>query len=489
MGGLGKTTLAQLVYNDDRMEEHFDLKAWICVSDDFDVLKMTKPILEKLGLSTNSDSKSLDWLQVTLQQNLTGKKFLIALDDVWNNNYSEWEALSNPFKFGAAGSRVIVTTREQRVASIMHSSTIYNLKKLQGEDCWTLFSKHAFHSGNSDAHPELEVIGRQIVKRCDGLPLAVKTIGALLWSKLDVSEWNKTPRSEIWDLSCDVIPALRLSYQYLPLHLKRCFAYCSIFPKDYDFKKEYLILLWMAEGLLPQVKDKTMEQIGDDYFVDLVSRSLFQQSSITYEERFGMHDLVNDLAKFVLGQFTFRLEGENSLEIVNKTRHVSFSRISVDTTKNFGALYETKGLRAFLPIYSDNEILAKEYVDLLPILRCLRVFSLCYCQNLIELPDSMGKIKHLRYLDLSGTPIRKIPDSICKLCNLQTLKLRCCLNLTALPRDTYKLINLRHGVQRLYRVVTSKLVSVTISCPLKSRIISLFSSFIHLLKMYFLEVS
>ncbi|KAG6632573.1 putative disease resistance protein At3g14460 [Carya illinoinensis] len=446
LGGLGKTTLAQLVYQDDRMKRHFDLKAWVCVSVDFDALKITKTILEELGLSTNSDDKSLNWLQVTLQQNLTGKKFLLVLDDVWNKNSSEWEALSNPFKFGAEGSRVIVTTRDEGVASTMRSTKIHKLKELREKDCWKLFSKQAFHSGNSDAHPELEVIGRQIVKRCGGLPLAVKTIGALLWSELDVSEWDKILRSEIWDLPCDVIPALRLSYKYLPIHLKRCFAYCSIFPQDFDFEKEELILLWMAEGLLPQVKDKTMEQIGDDYFADLVSRSLFQQSHIRYmNEWFGMHDLVNDLARSVSGQFTFRLEGENSLEIGNKTRHLSFREISVDTIKKFGALYEAKGLRTFLPIHPYNKIFTKEHaLDLLPMVRCLRVLNLSSSQKLIELPDSIGKMKHLRHLDVSGTPIRKLPDSICKLCNLQTLKISQCQNLTVLPGDIHKLISLRH---------------------------------------------
>ncbi|XP_042955986.1 putative disease resistance protein At3g14460 [Carya illinoinensis] len=447
MGGLGKTTLAQLVYNDDRMEGHFDHKAWVCVSDDFDVLKMTKTILQNLESSTISDSKSLDWLQVTLQQKLRGKKFLLVLDDVWNKNiknYSEWEAFSNPFRYGAEGIRVIVTTREKPVASIMQYTAIYDLKTLQDDDCWSLFSKHAFHSGNSDAHPELEVIGRKIVERCKGLPLAVKTIGALLWSELDVKEWNKIMMSEIWDLQSDIIPALRLSYKYLPLHLKCCFAYCSIFPKDYDFEKEELILLWMAEGFLPQGKDKTAEQIGDDYFADLVSRSLFQQSSKNTRE-FGMHDLVNDLARFVSGQFTFRLEGENSLEIGSKTRHLSFFKRSTRKIEKFGVLYEATGLRTFLPIYPSNQILAKELApDLLPMLRCLRVLNLSSSLKLTELPDSIGKMKHLRHLDVSLTPIRKLPDSICKLCNLQTLRISLCNNLTVLPRDIHKLINLRH---------------------------------------------
>jgi uncharacterized protein YoxC len=188
MGGIGKTTLAQLVYKDERVKKHFDLKAWVCVSDEFDVLKLTKTILEEVGLSTNADSKNLNLLQVMLQEKLMGNKFLFVLDDIWNENYAHWEALSNPFNFGAHGSTIIITTRNESVASIMHTVPSHHLKTLLEEDCWSLFAKHAFHGYNSDAHPKLQVIGRQIVKKCKGLPLAAKTIGSLLRSKLNIDD-------------------------------------------------------------------------------------------------------------------------------------------------------------------------------------------------------------------------------------------------------------------------------------------------------------
>ncbi|KAF5471266.1 hypothetical protein F2P56_011711 [Juglans regia] len=293
-------------------------------------------------------------------------------------------------------------------------------------------------------NPELEAIGRQIVEKCKGLPLAVKTIGALLSFNVNADNWNEKLKSELWDMSTEIIPALRLSYKYLPSHLKRCFAYCSIFPKDYFFKEEELVLLWMAEGFLQMSNNKTMEQVGHDYFFDLVSRSLLLQSSHVYlgnyssPSTFGMHDLVNDLARFVSGQFIFRLEGGNSLQVTNKTRHISI----VETIpKTLDALYEAKGLRTFLPIYGG----IFPHVSL-PKLRFLRVLSFARNRNLTELPVSIGKIRHLKYLDLSFTPIRKLPDSICKLCNLQTLRLRYCRNLTALPRDMHKLVSLRYLV-------------------------------------------
>jgi hypothetical protein len=321
MGGIGKTALAQLVYKDKMVNEHFDLQAWVCVSDEFDMLKLTKTMLEEVDSSANTNSKNLNLLQLTLNEKLMGKKFLLVLDDVWNENYVDWEMLSKPFKSGAPGSMVIVTTRNDDVASIMRTVPTHRLKTLLEEDCWSLFAKHAFLDGISDARPELEVIGRQIVKKCEGLPLAAKTIGALLRSKLNVDEWENILKSELWDSPIDktnILPALRLSYKYLPPQLKQCFAYCSIFPKDYVLEKDQVVLLWMAEGFLEETRNKGMEEVGEDYFLALASRSLLEQYSSGNKSGFIMHDLVNDLAKFVSGQFTFRLEVDYSEEIVEE---------------------------------------------------------------------------------------------------------------------------------------------------------------------------
>jgi hypothetical protein len=453
MGGIGKTTLAQLVYNDNRAKEHFELEVWVCVSDPFDVFMAMKTILEEVGSSTNADRKNLNQLQIKLKETLTSKKFLLVLDGVWDMNYAKWEVLSNALKYGAQGSKVIVTTRNFEVARVMQADVTHCLKELLKEDCWSLFSKYAFHNGNSDAYPKLEAIGRQVVKKCKGLPLAIKAIGALLWSKLDLDEWDKVLRSELWDLSIEetgILPALGLSYKYLSSHQKRCFAYCSIFPKDYAFKKNILILLWMAEGFLPQVKNKTMEEVGDDYFLALVSRSLFQQCN---RNEYIMHDLVSDLAKFIYKQFALSHEDVCSREILSNTRHFSYSCRTLHI-KEFEAFHKAKRLRTVLElnydvafvtnsafVYRNSDVVSQ---FLLPVLRCLRVLSLSHYYCITELPYSIGKMIHLRYLDLSYTRIKRLPDSICELCNLQTLKLSHCTNFATFPRDMHKLINLRH---------------------------------------------
>jgi hypothetical protein len=445
MGGIGKTTLAQLVYNDNRLNEHFDLKAWVCVSDPFDLVMVMKTIMKEVGSSAIVDSKNLNRLQIELIETLKTKKFLLVLDDVWDTDPAKWEALSNAFMFGAQGSKVIVTTRDSEVARVMHAGSTHRIMKLSKKYCWSLFAKFAFHNGNSDVYPELEAIGRQIVEKCKGLPLAIKAIGALLWSKLDVDEWDKVLRSELWDLSVKetgILPALGLSYKYLSSHLKRCFAYCSIFPKDYAFKKDKLVLLWMAEGLLPQSKNKTMQEVGDDYFVALVSRSLFQRSN---RNEYIMHDLVSDLAKFISEQFTLVLEDDRSREIGSKTRHLSYFYTKFHVRK-FATFHEAKRLRTILELnfFRDDWYYISRTDYLLPMIRCLRVLILSHNRHITKLPDSIGKLIHLRYLDLSTTNIKRLPNSICKLCNLQILNLSNCWFLVAFPRDMHKLINLLH---------------------------------------------
>ncbi|XP_059640059.1 putative disease resistance RPP13-like protein 1 [Cornus florida] len=177
MGGIGKTTLAQLAYNHERVEGRFDLKAWVCVSDDFHayVHRVTKAILERVALKTH-DSMSLETLQQNLKESLSGKKFLLVLDDVWNDKYEDWEVLKRPFKVGAPGTKIIVTTRNGAVAKTMAlSQPAHLLQGLSNHECLSLLARHALEKENFNADPGLKGIGEEIVNKCNGLPLAVKT--------------------------------------------------------------------------------------------------------------------------------------------------------------------------------------------------------------------------------------------------------------------------------------------------------------------------
>ncbi|XP_012443801.2 putative disease resistance RPP13-like protein 1 [Gossypium raimondii] len=444
MGGMGKTTLAQLVYNDPSIKESFDHKSWVCVSDDFDVVNITKTILRSLDADSR-DENDLNLLQVKLKEKLSGKRMLLVLDDIWNESYGDWTILRAPF---GAGTKIIVTTRLQKVSSNVDSVKAFYLGKLSHHDCLSIFAQHALKARNFDGHLQFKEFGENIVRRCNGLPLAAKAIGSLLRTVTDHREWEKVYESEIWDLPedpCGLIPALRLSYHYLPPHLKRCFAYCSIFPKDYEFEEEEIILLWRAEGFLQSKAKIQGKGLGNQYFQDLVSRSFFQRSSED-NSRFVMHDLMNDLAQSVAGEICCRLEGEKQQKFSHRSRHSAYViDESYQSVKKFEAFYQMTSLRTFLPLvapsYKDFYLSNVVLDELLPSLSYLRVLSLGGYE-IYDLPDFFENLKHLRYLNFSGTRINRLPDSLCTLYHSEILILRDCSNLKNLPWKIGNLVNL-----------------------------------------------
>ncbi|XP_029146318.1 putative disease resistance RPP13-like protein 1 isoform X3 [Arachis hypogaea] len=446
IGGVGKTTLAQSVYNnEEEFMKGFDLKAWVCVSENFDVAETTKNVIKEISPGTK-DLEHFNSLHHTLKEKLLNKKFFIVLDDVWSDDGDKWSNFMTPFQYGKKGSIVLLTTRGENVALAVQNCRPYFLGGLSEHYCWSVFADNAsFPQSNGSA--ELEVIGREIVKKCSGLPLAAETLGRLLRTKHDVQEWKDILTSNIWEFSVEkskIIPALLISYFYLPAHLKRCFVYCSLFPKDYNFKKDGLILLWMAEDLLPPSKGrKSLEEVGCECFDELTSRLFF--TKIHYHgDYFVMHDLLHDLAIFLAGDFYCNSEELGEEEISNQTRHLCVN-ISRCSPKLYNSISKVESLRTLLLIedfcsskntddMATHEILSK--------CKYLRVLSL---ERLDVLPDSMGKLIHLRYLTLSHYHSKKLPESLCNLRVLQTLRLHCCL-LSALPSGLHHLVSLRHLV-------------------------------------------
>ncbi|KAJ4970865.1 hypothetical protein NE237_003964 [Protea cynaroides] len=476
-GGAGKTTLAKLVYNDEIVEnsKYFDLKAWVCVSDDFDEARLTKEILDSATKSSSHSSHSLDMLQVKLKELLSRKRFLLVLDDMWNDDYEKWYALTTPFAVGKSGSKILVTTRNKQVSSIVRTDPNdhdHDLKGLSDDYCFALFKKHAFVDGNSsNANQKLDEFGQKIVKKCKGLPLAVKTLACLLRVKRDNWEWEEILENEIWDLmenKNNILPSLMLSYHHLPPLLKRCLEYCALFPKDYVFSKKYLVMLWMAEGfVLPNPKGKKrLEEIGGSYFDELFMRSFFELSLpsdywISYEKRdvlfkfhdksffesssmktgstFVMHDLIHDLASFVSDGVYCRREwfSNNSSQVRKTTRH------SFDLPDNFTIkTTEYKVMKKLRTIIVEGRryCMFHQFPIKFQFLRVLRVTF----RKIHELPNSIGKLKQLRLLDLSFCSIQRLPGQITTLYNLQTLILTGCSMLMELPKDIGNLVNLRH---------------------------------------------
>ncbi|XP_025635682.1 putative disease resistance RPP13-like protein 1 [Arachis hypogaea] len=448
IGGIGKTTLAQLVYNDARVKKKFAIKAWVCVATKFDPVNVTKAIIEDIA-SSPCNMVNLNSIQTELKEKLTEKTFLVVLDDVWDNHQNLWDNFLKPFLRGNKGSKILLTTRNRNVDSVVSTTNRhYKLDILSDEYCWSLFLKHSSISTSSRQYVILEQIGKKIVEKCKGLPLAVKTLGGLLRNKDNVEDWENILESKIWELpeeESKIVLALRVSYHYLPSHLKRCFVYCSLYPEDYQFGKEELIFLWMAEDFVQPIESYTLYNIGRVYFDELVARSFFQPSS-KYVSLFVMHDL----ATFFAGKFYFRIRKfGDPHKICSKTRHLSYMINPYDPIFRLGEAY--KGaihMRTFLDVHFPHQPrglikLESEFWLLQLQMRCLRVLSL-KCFSIESLPDSIGELIHLRYLDLSKTPIVTLPESLCKLYNLQTLKLKYCEKLEMLPSRMQDLVNLRH---------------------------------------------
>ncbi|XP_039166807.1 putative disease resistance RPP13-like protein 1 [Eucalyptus grandis] len=351
------------------------------------------------GLS--NEGEDLNELQVKLKDSLYGKKFLVVLDDIWNEKYEKWTALLKPFEAGAKGSKIIITTRNLHVASITRASP-YPLRELSFDNCVSLLAFHALEAINFESHPAFEMIGKKIAERCKGLPLASKMLGGVLRTKSNPDEWEDTLNNKIWDLPTaendEVLPILKLSYVHLPSHLKRCFAYCAIFPKDYEIERDELVLLWMADGLLDGQKAKENNlRLGRNYFDELVSRSFLQQSSV-YVSKFSMHDLLNDLAKSIAGGTCFS-SGESQLAInedeatPEKARYASFISSKFVTSKCLRAYHRMKALRSLMLLGGNFYISNKVLHDLLIELKYLRVLSICHC-DIVEVPNCVGNLKN-----------------------------------------------------------------------------------------------
>ncbi|XP_061376562.1 putative disease resistance protein RGA1 [Gastrolobium bilobum] len=436
LGGLGKTTIAQLIFNHERVVNHFELRIWVCVYEDFSLKRMIKAIVESASGHPCADM-DLEPLQRRLQDLLQQKRYLLVLDDVWDDEQENWQRLKSVLACGAKGASILVTTRLPKVAAIMGTVPPHELSLLSDNDCWELFKQRAF--GPNEAEREgLLVLGKEIVKKCGGVPFAAKALGGLLRFKRKENEWLYVKESQLWSLQDEgsVMPALRLSYLNLPVKLRQCFAFCALFPKDVEIEKQFLIELWMANGFVSSNETLNAEDIGDEVWNELYWRSFFQdiQTDIFGKIKiFKMHDLVHDLAQSVTEEVCCITYDNNNVKSTSeRIRHLSTYR-----RKSFW-LHKLKALKTYIERYN--------YVDDQLPSQVLKCYSLRVLQStgLSNLSASIGHLKHLRYLDISMGRFETLPESLCRIWNLQILKLDCCYDLKKLPNSLIQLKALQH---------------------------------------------
>lgn len=454
MGGIGKTTLARNIYEKLNIGPHFDLYAWVTVSQEYSVRKILFEILSCLGESTREMIEKTEVeLSVKLHKTLTNSRYLVIVDDIWS--IDAWDAIKFYLPDNFNKSRMIVTTRQLDVANYFSSSALA-LNFLDYGKSWKLFCHNAFGQLGCP-FDELVTIGNEIVRKCMGLPLSLAVIGGLLGKS------SKTP--EDWEIVAnDISSALEsagdsqyqnlfsVSYNYLPACLKPCFLYLGIFQEDHEIRVSRLIKLWIAEGLLKPDKEQNLEDVAKGFVQDLIDRNLILAGSFGSNGKLKtckVHDLLREICIRVVEKEKFLC----ITRVLDTPRDLNMERriINLGTT---GVNNYSRGVFDTFESTSLARSLICESPALLPFKsRLLRVLVEAYSDSLA---DTFKQV-NLRFLAYESVraPIGwvstyELPSSISLLWNVQTIIIDRSVEKVVAPSEIWEMRQLRH--LEFYRV-------------------------------------
>uniref|UniRef100_A0A0E0MI40 Uncharacterized protein n=1 Tax=Oryza punctata TaxID=4537 RepID=A0A0E0MI40_ORYPU len=438
-GGIGKTTLAQKVFNDQKLKGSFDKHAWICVSQDYSPASVLGQLLRTIEVEHRQE-ESIGELQSKLESAIKDKSFFLVLDDLWQSDV--WTNLLRIPLHSAATGIILITTRQDTVAREIGVEEAHRIDLMSPAVGWELLWK-SMNIQDEKKVQNLRDVGIEIVQKCGGLPLAIKVIARVLASKDKTeNEWKKILAKNVWSMAKlpkEIRGALYLSYDDLPEHLKQCFLYCIVYPEDWTIRRDELIRMWVAEGFVEVHTDQLLEDTAEEYYYELISRNLLQPVGSYFDQsRCKMHDLLRQLACYLSREECY-IGDPTSLVDNNMCK---LRRILVITEKDMVVIpsmgKEEIKLRTFRtqqnPLGIENTFFMR--------FMYLRVLDLS--DLLVEkIPDCIGHLIHLRLLDLDGTSISCLPESIGALKNLQMLHLQRCESLHSLPTAITQLYNLR----------------------------------------------
>ncbi|XP_037411357.1 putative disease resistance protein RGA4 [Triticum dicoccoides] len=439
IGGVGKTTLAQKIFNDQKIRGSFQLRAWICVSHDYNEVTILKEVLRNIGVY-HEQGETIAELQRKLAETVEGKSFFLVLDDVWHPNV--WtDLLRTPFHTTNSGV-ILVTTRDDQIAMRIGIQHTHQVDLMSAEVGWELLWKSMNIAEEKEVH-NLRNTGMEIVDKCGRLPLAIKVTASALASKdLTENEWRKFLGKYSGShgmLSDEIEGVLYLSYDELSHRLKQCFLYCALYTENSIIYRGVVTKLWIAEGFIMEQQGQPLEDTAEGYYYELIHRNLLQPDNTIFNQaQCRMHDLLRQLACKLSQDECFignveTLRGENMsklrrLSVVNKKDKLVLTSMDNMVVK----------VRTFLAFYGPWKIEDTFFKRFL----LLRVLALNY-SIVQKIPDYIGKLIHLRLLDLGHTGISHLPESIGSLKNLQVLSLINCDALHSLPSAMTQLCNLR----------------------------------------------
>nr|UBY06901.1 NBS-LRR disease resistance protein [Dasypyrum villosum] len=438
-GGVGKTTLAQKIYNDQKIKGSFEMHGWICVSQDYNEVTSLKEVLRNIGVH-HEQGETIAELQRKLAETIEGKSFFLVLDDVWHSNVST--DLLRPALHGTTAGVILATTRDDQIAKRIGADHTHRVDLMSVEVGWELLWK----SMNIDEEKEVQNFrntGIEIVHKCGRLPLAIKVTASALASKdLTENEWKKYLGKYVGSQSMlldEIEGALYLSYDELTHRLKQCFLYCALYAEDSIIERDKVTWLWIAEGFIEEQQGQLLEDIAVEYYHELIHRNLLQPDISYFDmSHCKMHDLLRQLALNISREECYigdveKLRGRNMSKLRRITAVIKKDMLVLPAVDKV----EVK-VRTFLTIrgpWRIGDTLFKRFL-------LLRVLVLNY--SLVQsIPDYIGKLIHLRLLNLDYTGISCLPESIGSLKNLQVLRLRWCNDLHNLPLAMTLLCSLR----------------------------------------------
>ncbi|GMH21689.1 hypothetical protein Nepgr_023531 [Nepenthes gracilis] len=447
MGGLGKTTLARKIYNDPAVNDHFHCRAWVFVSEEYDTREVLIGIIRSVMADADLESlekKKDQELKDILYKYLKGRRYLVVMDDIWKPGM--WDEVKACFPDSENQSRIMVTSRKKEVAVAVSPSSPHFLRLLTDEEGWELFSKKVFR--REDCPRDLENLGREFVSKCKGLPLSIVVLAGILASDRSYRTWSKKIAHVSLCITEDktCMDILALSYHDLPRQLRPCFLYFAAFPEDYEVPVRRLISLWIAEGFIPQMRGRTMEDVAEDYLENLIDRSLLQAGRARMDggiKTCRIHDLLRDLCISEAQRDNFmdtRFEIGSSSSSHSHPRRLSLHGCGPRFI--YSESCDITHVRSIQCFGRDNRRVMWTHWQSLNEGKLLRVLD--FGGSIIdEVPQTAGELILLRYLRFTDTSLNSFPDSILNLWHLHTLDMRS-FRLRILPIGIYKLHELRH---------------------------------------------
>ncbi|KAG9155288.1 hypothetical protein Leryth_021324 [Lithospermum erythrorhizon] len=449
MPGLGKTTLARKVYNDQAVEYEFFTRAWIFVSQNYSRREIFLSLLSIFVQTTVTAHKSDDQLADELRKHLEKGKYLIVVDDVWAEG--AWDDLKRAFPNNKKGSRILITSRNKKVATHANPTNgTHDLKFLTTKESLELLEKKVFGTEKCSSD-ELQTLGLQIAAKCEGLPLAIVVIAGILLNNRASNDWWKQVAENV---SSFVITdqerftdVLALSYNHLPYHLKSCFLYLGVFPEDYEIPVWRLIHLWIAEGFIEENGDLNLEELAEACVDDLVNRNLLMVVQRRYNGRIKtcrVHDMLFDFCKKEAEKQNFYQEIKKSEQATlgpsEKHRRVC---IHSGVMNYLSSRPKGERVRSFLSFAPDEIAMPRDAISIIPnafeLLRILDIKSISFD----IFPKDILHLALLRYIAICCN-IKAIPRDISKLWNMQTIIFITSRRTLDLKDEFWKMYQLRH---------------------------------------------